>query len=67
MAPRTQPYIVSKSKGWLASDWRPSEANRRAEYYRLTTPGKRQLAREHSKWRERSGRFRALYAPQEGQ
>jgi transcriptional regulator len=41
-----------ENQGWLASDWRPSEANRRAKYYRLTASGKRQLAREHSKWGE---------------
>src|SRR5579872_915521 len=41
-----------EDRGWLASDWRPSEANRRAKYYRLTAAGKRQLAREHTKWQE---------------
>ena len=41
-----------ENQGWLASEWRASEANRRAKYYRLTAAGKRQLAREHSKWRE---------------
>jgi PadR family transcriptional regulator, regulatory protein PadR len=36
--------------GWLASEWRQSEANRRAKYYRLTAAGKRQLSKEHSSW-----------------
>src|SRR5205814_4627013 len=35
-------------QGWLASEWRQSEANRRAKYYRLTAAGKRQLSREQS-------------------
>lgn len=39
-------------EGWLASEWRLSEANRRAKYYRLTAAGKRQLSRKESKWRE---------------
>jgi PadR family transcriptional regulator len=39
-----------EAQGWLTSDWRSSEANRRAKYYRLTPAGKRQLAKEHSKW-----------------
>jgi len=39
-----------EKEGWLASDWRPSEANRRAKYYRLTAAGKRQLSREQSNW-----------------
>jgi PadR family transcriptional regulator len=37
-------------KGWLSSEWRPSEANRRAKYYKLTSAGKKQLAAEESKW-----------------
>ncbi len=37
-------------EGWLASEWKPSEANRRAKYYRLTAAGKRQLSREQSNW-----------------
>ncbi len=37
-------------KGWVASRWETSEANRRAKFYRLTAAGKRQLACEHSKW-----------------
>lgn len=38
--------------GWLASEWRQSEANRRAKYYRLTATGKRQLSKEHSNWED---------------
>lgn len=37
-------------RGWLSSEWKQSEANRRAKYYRLTAAGKRQLAREQSRW-----------------
>ncbi len=39
-------------KGWLASDWKMSEANRRARYYRLTPKGKRQLLEEQSRWKQ---------------
>ena len=38
-------------EGWLASEWRRSEANRRAKYYRLTAAGRRQLLREQSRWK----------------
>jgi transcriptional regulator len=37
-------------EGWLAAEWKMSEANRRAKYYRLTPSGKRHLLREHSRW-----------------
>lgn len=37
-------------QGWIASEWKASETNRRAKYYRLTAAGKRQLAAEQGKW-----------------
>ena len=36
--------------GWITSEWRASENNRRAKYYSLTPPGRRQLARETANW-----------------
>jgi PadR family transcriptional regulator PadR len=42
-----------KTKGWISSDWRITENNRRARYYSLTPAGERELARERSEW-ERS-------------
>jgi PadR family transcriptional regulator, regulatory protein PadR len=41
-----------EKEGWLASEWKQSEANRRAKYYRLTAAGKRQLTKEQSNWDE---------------
>jgi PadR family transcriptional regulator, regulatory protein PadR len=38
-------------RGWLAAEWKISEANRRARYYRLTPKGKKQLLDEQSKWK----------------
>jgi len=37
-------------KGWIAAEWRPSENNRRARYYRLTAAGRRQLGAELSEF-----------------
>jgi PadR family transcriptional regulator PadR len=37
-------------QGWISAEWKQSEANRRAKYYKLTPSGKRQLAREESRW-----------------
>ncbi len=39
-----------EKEGWLASEWKQSEANRSAKYYRLTAAGKRQLSKEQSNW-----------------
>jgi PadR family transcriptional regulator, regulatory protein PadR len=33
-------------KGWVAAEWGKTSENRRARYYRLTTAGRKQLARE---------------------
>ena len=38
-------------RGWLAAEWKVSEANRRARYYRLTSEGKKQLVEQQSRWR----------------
>ena len=37
-------------KGWVRSEWRVSENNRRARYYLLTPAGRRQLAAETRAW-----------------
>jgi len=39
-------------KGWLKSEWKLSETNRRSKYYSLTQSGKKQLLSEQSKWNE---------------
>ena len=36
--------------GWLTSRWQPSENNRRAKYYSLTKPGRKQLGEETAQW-----------------
>jgi transcriptional regulator len=38
-------------RGWVASEWRTSEHNRRAKYYRLTAAGKRAVGAETESWR----------------
>jgi PadR family transcriptional regulator, regulatory protein PadR len=39
-----------EEQGWVAAEWKMSEANRRAKYYRLTPAGRKQLTREQSNW-----------------
>ncbi len=33
-------------KGWVIAEWKQSENNRRARFYKLTRDGRKQLARE---------------------
>ena len=40
-------------KGWIRSEWRVTENNRKARYYLLTASGRRQLGPSRSLW-ERS-------------
>jgi len=37
-------------QGWLSSEWKITENNQKAKYYRLTRAGKKQLLAEQSKW-----------------
>jgi len=39
-----------EQEGWIQSEWRPSENNRRAKFYSLTRLGRRQLQRESANW-----------------
>ena len=37
-------------QGWIVSKWGQTDQNQRAKYYRITAEGKKQLARDRSKW-----------------
>lgn len=38
-------------KGWLESDWGPSDHNRRAKFYTITRDGRAQLRAQTTHWR----------------
>ncbi|HKV75620.1 MAG TPA: PadR family transcriptional regulator [Gemmatimonadales bacterium] len=40
-----------EQKGWIDSEWRTTENNRRARYYSLTAAGRRACAQEMGEWR----------------
>ena len=40
-----------EQRGWINSEWRTSDANRRAKYYHLTALGRRALGTETTNWR----------------
>jgi PadR family transcriptional regulator, regulatory protein PadR len=39
-----------EDKGWIDSEWRITEKNRRAKYYSLTRAGRKQLEAEQAQW-----------------
>jgi PadR family transcriptional regulator, regulatory protein PadR len=36
--------------GWISSEWKPSENNRRAKFYALTRTGRKKLDKETANW-----------------
>jgi DNA-binding PadR family transcriptional regulator len=41
-----------EERGWVEAEWRTSENNRRAKYYRLTSLGRAQLKVEERDWNQ---------------
>jgi PadR family transcriptional regulator, regulatory protein PadR len=39
-----------EKQGWVKSEWKNSEHNQRAKYYRVTAAGRKQLQAEQSRW-----------------
>ncbi len=39
-----------ENQGWVKAEWRQTEANQRAKFYRLTPKGKKQLLQERDRW-----------------
>jgi PadR family transcriptional regulator PadR len=37
-------------QGWITSEWKTSETNRRAKYYTLTRVGRKAVAKEAANW-----------------
>lgn len=48
--------------GFVSSEWRDSENNRRAKYYRITDTGRKQLKAETLDWERRAAAVARLLA-----
>jgi PadR family transcriptional regulator PadR len=54
-------------KGWIISKWEAAkDRNREFKYYRLTPAGKKQLAREESKWKQLAAAVATVMWPASG-
>jgi PadR family transcriptional regulator, regulatory protein PadR len=42
------------ARGWISSQWRITENNRKARYYAITRSGRKQLASERAQWEKLS-------------
>ena len=54
-----------EADGLIKAQWKTSENNRRAKFYRLTAKGRRQLAVETSKWDRLAGAIARILLPAE--
>ena len=54
-----------EQEGWISAEWKPSENNRRAKYYKLTRLGQKQLQVEMSNWARLSAAITAVVRLQE--
>jgi PadR family transcriptional regulator, regulatory protein PadR len=50
-------------QGWLASKWGLTEQKQRAKYYQITAEGKKQLARDRSRWETMAAAIGKIMSP----
>jgi transcriptional regulator len=55
-------HRLEKQK-WIKAEWKTSENNQRAKFYRLTATGKKQLTRARSKWAQLSDAIAGVLSP----
>jgi transcriptional regulator len=39
-------------QGWVRAEWKQTESNQRARYYRITAAGKQQLTTDRTRWEQ---------------
>jgi transcriptional regulator len=50
-----------EQRGWLKSEWRPSETGREAKFYSLTRAGEKQLVIERQSWNRLTAAVRLIF------
>jgi PadR family transcriptional regulator PadR len=54
-----------EQEGYVASEWGVSDNNRKANYYKLTRAGRKQLAEETREWERTTAILAKFFAPAE--
>ena len=52
-----------EQQGWIEAEWAPSENNRRAKYYNLTSAGRKALKAETAQWDRLSAAISLVVRP----
>ncbi len=50
-------------QGWVHSEWKQTESNQHAKYYRITAAGKKQQASDHGRWQQMVEAIAAIMQP----
>jgi PadR family transcriptional regulator len=53
-----------EARDWIEAEWGTSSNNRKARFYALTREGRRQLARETSRWRKMAAAIGRVLGPE---
>jgi len=53
-----------EAKGLITAEWGVSDRNRRARFYSLTMPGRKQVAQEATRWRRFSAAVGRILGPE---
>ena len=51
--------------GWVSAEWKKSDANQRAKFYKITALGKKQLATDYERWGRMVATIEAIMSAQE--
>jgi len=51
--------------GWVSAEWKKSDANQRAKFYRITALGKKQLANDYERWGKMVATIEAIMSAKE--
>jgi len=55
-----------EKQGWVTSQWKQTESNQRAKFYRLTPAGKKQLLSEQVRWSQIVSAIAGIMKPAAG-
>ena len=52
-----------EQRGWIKAEWGTSESNRRAKFYSLSRPGRKQIEKETENWERVTATMARFLAP----
>ncbi len=53
-----------EKQGWITAEWKQTESNQRAKFYRLTSSGRKQLVCEQARWEQIVNAIAGVMSPE---